>query len=202
MWKHEYIIVLPTDLIRYNFVQHVHFWFSFQWQTIVLAFASSEVKVKVNFSLCLTEHQAIKTHPLLNYHIMMTYWGSRGIAPCIFNISTRWKWVVSFTHWPLSSQGKRPCYALDMMLGGPQSQYSHSREEKILLPCPCQELNLGHPACSLVTMLNEVLWLQQHWLTDSSPKFSWTSLTRGILCMLLSLWWLSPFETQFPHTHT
>jgi hypothetical protein len=40
-------------------------------------------------SLCLTKH-----------HVVKTYWGSRGIAPRIFNLSTRWRRVVSFTPRP------------------------------------------------------------------------------------------------------
>jgi len=27
-------------------------------------------------------------------------WGSRGIAPCILNLGSRWWWVVSFTSRP------------------------------------------------------------------------------------------------------
>jgi uncharacterized membrane protein YgcG len=30
---------------------------------------------------------------------------------------------------------------------------------KIKNPCPCQELNLGCPACGLVTILTELQWL-------------------------------------------
>jgi len=41
--------------------------------------------IKVKLSLCLTKHYAIKT-----------YWGSRGIAPHILNLGTRWRWMVSF----------------------------------------------------------------------------------------------------------
>jgi hypothetical protein len=38
------------------------------------------VKVKVNLSLCLTKH-----------HAMKTYWGSGGIAPRILDLGTRWR---------------------------------------------------------------------------------------------------------------
>jgi hypothetical protein len=37
-------------------------------------------KVKVNLSLCLTKHYAMKT-----------YWGSEGIAPRILDLGTRWR---------------------------------------------------------------------------------------------------------------
>jgi hypothetical protein len=40
------------------------------------------------------------------HHTMKTYWGSGGIAPCILDLDTRWRWVVSFTPRPLYPQGK------------------------------------------------------------------------------------------------
>jgi hypothetical protein len=39
---------------------------------------------------------------------METYWRSRGIAPRILDLSTRWEWMVSFTPRPLYSHGKAP----------------------------------------------------------------------------------------------
>jgi hypothetical protein len=36
---------------------------------------------------------------------MKAYWGSGGIVPCILDLGTRWRWVVSFTHRPLYPQG-------------------------------------------------------------------------------------------------
>jgi len=56
-------------------------------------------KVKVKLTLCLTKHRA-----------METYWRSRGIAPRILDLSTRWEWMVSFTPRPLYSHGKSPSY--------------------------------------------------------------------------------------------
>jgi hypothetical protein len=52
----------------------------------------------------------------------MKTWGAGGITPYIFSLSTRWKWVVSFTPRPLYPQGKSPWYPLDRRLGGPQIQ--------------------------------------------------------------------------------
>jgi hypothetical protein len=75
-------------------------------------------KVKVKLSLCLTKH-----------HTMKTCWGSGGIAPCILDV-TRWRWVVSFTPWPLYPQGKSSWYPLDRRLGGPQCCSGHGGEEK------------------------------------------------------------------------
>jgi hypothetical protein len=39
---------------------------------------------------------------------MKTYWGSGGIAPRILDLSTRWRWVVSFTPRPLYPRGREP----------------------------------------------------------------------------------------------
>jgi len=41
---------------------------------------------------------------------------------CIFNLGSRWKWMVSFTPRPLYLHGKSPRYSLDRRLGGPQSR--------------------------------------------------------------------------------
>jgi hypothetical protein len=47
-------------------------------------------KVKIKLSLCLIKNHALKTHQ-----------GSWGITPRFLNYSIGWKWVVSFTPWPL-----------------------------------------------------------------------------------------------------
>jgi len=49
------------------------------------------------------------------------YWGSGGIAPCILDLGSRWRWVVSFTLRLLYPQGKSPWYPLVRRLGGPPS---------------------------------------------------------------------------------
>jgi hypothetical protein len=50
-------------------------------------------------SLCfyLTQHQAMKA-----------YWESGGIAPCILDIGTSWRWLVSFTPRPLYPRERAP----------------------------------------------------------------------------------------------
>jgi hypothetical protein len=50
-----------------------------------------KVKVKVKLCLCLIKRYAMKTYD--------------GVDPRIFNLGTRWKWVVSFTHQPLYPEG-------------------------------------------------------------------------------------------------
>jgi hypothetical protein len=69
--------------------------------------------------LFLTEHQAI-----------LTYWGIGGIAPHIFNLGTRYRWVVRFTPRPLYPQGKSLLYPPDSRLGGTQSRSGSGDEEK------------------------------------------------------------------------
>jgi len=32
---------------------------------------------------------------------MKSYWGSGGVVQRILDLSIRWRWVVSFTSWPL-----------------------------------------------------------------------------------------------------
>jgi len=54
----------------------------------------------------------------------------RGIAPCILNLGTVWRWEVSSTHRPLYSRGKRPLYPSDRRLGGPQSSFGRGGKEK------------------------------------------------------------------------
>jgi len=38
------------------------------------------------------------------------------VDPCILDLGTRWRWVVSFTIWPLYPQGRSPWYPLDRRL--------------------------------------------------------------------------------------
>jgi hypothetical protein len=53
---------------------------------------------------------------------MKAYWGVEVLLHSFFVFATRWKWVVSFTPWPLYPQGKSPWYPLDKRMGGPQSR--------------------------------------------------------------------------------
>jgi hypothetical protein len=91
-------------------------------------------RLKVNLSLCLTKH-----------HVIKTYWMSGGIAPCILDLGTRRRWVVSFTPWPLYSR-----YPLDRRPAGPQSRSGRGGEEKNSQPPPGIETpNPDRPARSL-----------------------------------------------------
>jgi len=55
---------------------------------LLISWYPCRIKVKVKLALCLIKGQAMKT-----------YWGSEGIAPCILDLGTRWRWVVSLTPW-------------------------------------------------------------------------------------------------------
>jgi hypothetical protein len=81
--------------------------------------------------------------------------GNGGITTCIFNLGTRWRWVVSFTPRPLYPRGMRHRYPLDRGLGGSQTQSWHGSEEK-KNSCPYQESKTGRSARSLVTILTEL----------------------------------------------
>jgi hypothetical protein len=76
------------------------------------------------------------------------------------------RWMYSSTHTFVTSAGdvggqlhalvavplwEEPHYPLDRRLGGPQSWSGYGSKRKN--PCPCQELNPGHAACNLVTIL-------------------------------------------------
>jgi len=57
---------------------------------------TNHCKVKVRFSLCLTEDHTMKTYPVLNHtprHENVL--GSGGIFPRILNLGTKWRLVVS-----------------------------------------------------------------------------------------------------------
>jgi hypothetical protein len=54
----------------------------------------------------------------------------------LFDLGTRWRWVVSFTPRPLYPQGKSPWYPLYRRLGGPQSRSGHDGKEKNSQPPP------------------------------------------------------------------
>jgi hypothetical protein len=53
------------------------------------------------------------------------------IAPCILNLGTSWRWVVSFMFHPLYPSEKNL-----QRLGGPQSWLGCSGREKNFFPCP------------------------------------------------------------------
>jgi hypothetical protein len=71
--------------------------------------------------------------------------GSGGIVPCILNLSTRWRWSVSFTLPAALSRGSNSRYPLGRRLGGSQSRSGRGGEEKNSHHRPCRESNPGRP---------------------------------------------------------
>jgi hypothetical protein len=68
---------------------------------------------------------------LTEHHAMKAYWRSRGTVPCILDVGTRLRWMVSFMPRPFCPQGKSPWYPLDRRLGVSQS---HGMRRKICNP--------------------------------------------------------------------
>jgi hypothetical protein len=82
---------------------------------------------------------------------MWAYWASGGIVPCILDLGTRWRRVVSFRRRPLYPQGKSPWYPLDRRLGGPQSRSGHGGEQKNSQPLPGVEPPIIQPVAQCYT---------------------------------------------------
>jgi hypothetical protein len=82
---------------------------------------------------------------------MKAYWGSGTMAPCVLDIGTRWRWVVSFTPRPIRPQGKSPWYPLDRRLGGPHSRSGRGGEEKNSQPLPGLEPPIIQPVAQRYT---------------------------------------------------
>jgi len=81
--------------------------------------------------------------------------GSRGIAPSILVLGTRWRWVISFTPPSLYPQWKSPYHPLDRNLSAPQNRSGCGGEGKNFLPLP----GLDPPI---------IQWIIKHELTEST----------------------------------
>jgi len=79
------------------------------------------------------------------------------LAPCICNIGTRWRWVVSFMTQLLYPQRKSPSTHWIGGWAGPRAGIDTGVKRKD--PNPCQESNVSHPACTPITILTELPWL-------------------------------------------
>jgi hypothetical protein len=101
-------------------------------------------KVKVNLSLCLTRHQARKV-----------YWENGSTTPCILDLDTKWRWVLSFTPRPLYPQGKNALYSFNKESGWAPEPSGGSGEEKNSQPLPGLEHSIiQHVAQSYTTETN------------------------------------------------
>jgi hypothetical protein len=63
----------------------------------------------------------------------------------VLELSTRWRWMVSFMPQSLYPLRKSPRYPFDRRLGRPQSRFGRCREEKIL-PLPAVESGQSSPS--------------------------------------------------------
>jgi hypothetical protein len=62
----------------------------------------------------------------------------------ILDLSTRWRWVVSFTPLPLYPRGNSPRYPLDRRVGGRKVIWTREK-----IHCPCRKSNPNRPAHEL-----------------------------------------------------
>jgi len=90
---------------------------------------------------------------------MKAYWGNEGIAPRIFDLGTRCRWMVSFTPRLLYLQGKTPWYPFDRRLGGPKSRPGRDGEEKNSQPLLGFELPITQLHSIYTTFLQEPIAL-------------------------------------------
>jgi hypothetical protein len=119
---------------------------------------TSEVK-KAKLSMCLTKYHAMI---VLNYALYHEHtWESEGITPCILDLATRWRRVVSFKPRSLYCWEKSPSTHWIGGWVGPRASPDAGEEKKKSYNFPCQESNTSCPAHSLVTILTELPW--KHW---------------------------------------
>jgi hypothetical protein len=65
--------------------------------------------------------------------------GSGSIDPCILDLGTSWRWVVSFKHQPLYPRRNSPRQPLDRRLGGPRTALDDAVKIRIS-PLPALKL--------------------------------------------------------------
>jgi hypothetical protein len=58
---------------------------------------------------------------LIKHYTIKTYWRDEGTAPHISNLSSWWRWTVSFTPQPLHPCGNSPWYPLARRMGTPRA---------------------------------------------------------------------------------
>ena len=75
-------------------------------------------------------HHGVITHSTVSLTPAIKTYGRRGCtAPFILNHKTKWKLVVSLTHWPPYPRGKKTRYLLTKRLGGLRSRSESFGEE-------------------------------------------------------------------------
>jgi hypothetical protein len=113
---------------------------------------------------------------------MKVYCGSGGIAPCILDLATRWKWVVCFTPRSLYPRGKSPWFTLDRSLGGPRDHSGRYGVEKNSQPLPGLKAPIIQDVaqrfttelyCNIVTNLM-IVNVTVTWIKFTYFSLSWT----------------------------
>jgi len=94
--------------------------------------------------------------PQTEHHAMKTYWGSGGIAPCVLDLGTRWRWVVSFTPRPLYPKGRNPDTHWTGGWVGPIAGTDAEAKRKKSHLGPCRGLSPGRPASNSVSIMTEL----------------------------------------------
>jgi len=102
---------------------------------------------------------------------MKKYWGSRGTAPRILNLGTRWRWVVSFTSLLLYPWGPRE-YEAEWT---PKPVWMRWREH-----------NPGYSARSLVTILTELPGMGGWGSRGDVIRHRWEVTEQFVVCPLWS----------------
>jgi hypothetical protein len=100
-------------------------------------------------SLC-TQTTALKgISEVVPVHTMKVYSGSRGITTLILNLSTRWMWVVNFTHRPLFHRERTVMSSIEYEAWWTsRTVWMVWRREQL---CPCRKSLPGSPNCGIVT---------------------------------------------------
>jgi hypothetical protein len=81
-------------------------------------------------------------------------------SSAVLDLSTRWRWVVSFMPQPLYPQVKSPHW-IEGWMG---SRAALGAVKKMEISCPCRQSNPGRPDNSLVTMLT-IVPISCYWCT-------------------------------------
>jgi len=94
---------------------------------------------------------------------MKTCWGSGGVALLILNLDIRCRWVDSFKPRLLYHRIRAPVTPWTGGWVGPKAGLNAMVKKKESHHCPCQELNPGSLARSLVCILTQLSWLHPIW---------------------------------------
>jgi hypothetical protein len=92
---------------------------------------------------------------LIKHSAMKACWESGGIAPHILNLSTRWRWSVSFMPQPLCPWGKSPQHPLEGGWVGPRANVDAVAKRRNPFVAPAWNWILFIHSHSVVTVLTD-----------------------------------------------